>query len=752
MSRSKFDLHLGKTDWALIVISLLGILITSMFLFNDRYFNQLISETTDADRSTLGVVGTLSNDVRRKHKATLTWRDAFQDDSVYVGDSIFTGDDSSAVLELDEGISLELEPNSLVILSEQDDGFQLDLKIGRITAKQAPKAQGNKVRKLRVVQKGKVAKIDLNKKTKIQLSKNKAGDMELLAKSGESKIVVNGQEENLKEAEKVKLNRSLELLKFKEDLMLIYPPDGSGMFLSEEKLIPFKWSGDNKFSLYNLQVADNPEFTKPESLTTEKFSGLIPLNKFTGRELHWRVIGMISSGEEVISNAKKFYVSAIVPPEAITPAMDEEIKYKSDANVSFSWSKVDKADAYLLQVFGRDDLENPIISKEIEYLNTVETLEVGVYHWHIQAISNKTKTKTSFSEKVKFSVIEEITIPVVPDGLAVADPVTAEEQLMESVENQFEKSMTSTLKPPLVKKRSDFKLEFGKIKGSGIKAEQAAVLNYPILKWINQDEGEIYRVQISRSTSFKKLLVNKQVERDEFYKWTSVLPGNFYFRVAALRALNDSGYKWSNLGKIKVTLPAGAIRKSVRITKKYKTYKSYSKKLQKIQVKWPHLPMGLYYSLKVNNRLLNTPIKGEKATVVLDTTIVNSVEVAVSGSKGTAVSDYSSPMKVKVRKILLLKRPKLEFPTGGVSIVSFGDSGGGGDENIFSWTRVKEATSYDVEISKSKSFKKIIYSPTSKSNVFSLEKDLGEGRFYWRVRSVREKFKSKWSKPQSFEL
>ena len=54
---------------------------------------------------------------------------------------------------------------------------------------------------INIIQKGQVAKLNLNKKSEVSVTKNKKGKLSLAAKKGEVKVNIGNKEENFKENE-----------------------------------------------------------------------------------------------------------------------------------------------------------------------------------------------------------------------------------------------------------------------------------------------------------------------------------------------------------------------------------------------------------------------------------------------------------------------------------------------------------------------------------------------------------------------
>lgn len=217
MIDSKNKLDLSVFDKALIVLSTVGIIVTSYSLYNESlirkiFFNQNITNEK------IGSVFDKENDVRRRVSRSLMWFDINDSEDLYEGDTIFTGKDSKASLRLNEGSTLTLSSNSLVVLKTKDEEISLDLKVGSFLAKL------NVGQKLTLIQNGKVAKLSLGKAGEIKIKKNKKGHLSIQGKqlqinAGNKKHATSAKGNVL-----IKIDENFNITKQKINISLLSPP------------------------------------------------------------------------------------------------------------------------------------------------------------------------------------------------------------------------------------------------------------------------------------------------------------------------------------------------------------------------------------------------------------------------------------------------------------------------------------------------------------------------------------------------
>lgn len=114
------------------------ILLLSIFaLFSDDLFNSSRSRSGDA----VGVVTQTSKDVRFKSPDQIGWQPTKVTQDAFLGETYFTGPDSTTKIKLQDGTEIALEPNSMITLTKLDNQVNLNLEFGRVKAVAAPRAK-----------------------------------------------------------------------------------------------------------------------------------------------------------------------------------------------------------------------------------------------------------------------------------------------------------------------------------------------------------------------------------------------------------------------------------------------------------------------------------------------------------------------------------------------------------------------------------------------------------------------------------
>jgi hypothetical protein len=96
-----------------------------------------------------------------------------------------------------------------------------------------------------------------------------------------------------------------------------------------------------------------------------------------------------------------------------------------------------------------------------------------------------------------------------------------------------------------------------------------------------------------------------------------------------------------------------------------------------------------------------------------------------------------------------LKTPKLIDPLDKMTVYLQDDSS---PYIWLYWEKVPEALSYVIEVSTDENFKKLLYQQSIEPSKFLIKQKLSVGNIYWRVKAVKRKVISEWSKVRSFTL
>ncbi len=721
-----------------------------------------------SNQAKMGILGDLKKDVRRKAMESYRWVDVTKPTEVFEGDSVFTGDDSEAVAYLSDGIKLVIEPNSLIVLQKNKSKLILNLKAGQLVAENLK----TKSKIISLLQNGKKADVQLKNKESFQLTKTLKGSLDISTKSGSIAVMASGVKTRVLPDEKLKISPQFKVVKHKVKIKLMSPVNKKIVLQTKKKHVSFLWKSAVKASMLTVDVSTdssfkNIVFSKATSKSRLTATKALPV----GTNLYWRVRTGSKNVKKILeSKTASFTVYNNRPPTLQSPENGESIeidKLQKIIDVDFFWKEVAGAPTYLLQISKTADFKS-LISQQVveEVYYEKHPLVKGDYFWRVRAQWGQKSSGGKFSGahklyvRPKGSVAPVIAKAVVPKPKAARrapapkkprKELEQERHLLEGAENSLETKLSkkAARKVPVIEKINKVMvINFGGYRGRNFRTAEKKIKNPPQFKWRPIKKTWRYKIQIATDKSFNNLVVNKLLKATK-YTWTNLRPGQYYYKVAALRAKQDKSYVYTKHFGLLVMLPAPRVSKDIKKTLKFTSEKAMRNSKSKAKVSWQRVPFAEGYSLTLNGKKVSRLYSSNFAVLEMNLKIKNLLKVAATNSDGTVLSVYSPPQTIEIQKILLLPAPVLSSPPDEAKIITSGDNIG-----IFSWRPVKGATSYTFQVAGERKFSKILVNNKVETQLMNLNKKLDRGKaYYWRVKAhFGDSSSSSWSDTNSFKL
>lgn len=128
---------LTQLEQAVLAIAFVGLTVSGLLIQDGPFENLFNSHSSSESQITIGNIVEQKNDTRLKRTNSFAWLPSYEKAKVQGGDSVFTGEDSTAEIQLFRGDALILQPNSLVSFKSVDGVSipRLDLGTFRIESK-----------------------------------------------------------------------------------------------------------------------------------------------------------------------------------------------------------------------------------------------------------------------------------------------------------------------------------------------------------------------------------------------------------------------------------------------------------------------------------------------------------------------------------------------------------------------------------------------------------------------------------------
>ena len=318
-------MRLSKAD-VVVTSVLLGTIILFSWL-TYRHFNQRVEKLANAQ--SVGTVRYKYNKVKRKFSGRFIWEDVHSLSPVYLNDSILTGDASDALVRLESGLEIELEPNSLIKLDVIEDKIGLKLERGVI------RANDNSGKVSVPVQTSSGISIDIQN-SNVVLSQDE-GSSQIFVKRGS--VQVDGQSEAITSGKILELKKDGSRSLKEVQIVDLEPVDGSLILTQKpQRMVRFQWNTAQKIKEYDLYLSKDPMMKNKKVIRVRSKNYKTTL---TRGKWYWQVLSH-DDPQKFVSGIQSFSLERFQPIETIFPLSNPFIVRETDKSILFKWKLPDE--------------------------------------------------------------------------------------------------------------------------------------------------------------------------------------------------------------------------------------------------------------------------------------------------------------------------------------------------------------------------------------------------------------------------
>ncbi len=351
---------LSKQDHFFLGLSLLFLFFSSTQLYYDFHHNFESSKN-----ELIGKVVIKENRAERKFHKQSTWENISSSYPLYNKDTLLTGENSSALILLNDGTQIDLNSKTMVILDLKNEDKGVVLKKGGLNIE-----------------------LDDNRKIKNNL-KISSGSSEIEVSEG--KLVLEKAEEKSNQNKDDTLDEDEEVPSSEENT---YSKDNNDLALTKSK------ATSKKKEEYTTRKSDGDD-----ELKINVIRGNTTVSKSKGKKIELRQNQSLK-----INKKQNTIVDVPVIPEAPQNSYRRFIHHKGE-EIAFVW-KVSQSDIKVTQIeLSKDEyFRNKKIEKKIKenLSNSNSTklrLSAGTYYWRLK-YKNKTEKSFNYSASNKLYILE----------------------------------------------------------------------------------------------------------------------------------------------------------------------------------------------------------------------------------------------------------------------------------------------------------------------------------------------------------
>lgn len=327
------------------IISLIGLALSWVFLRPQQW----VADSVNSKQS-IAQVMTLRNDVSRQQEGRLLWSPIRQGDEIYLGDKIKTSGLSSTIIQFKDSTSkLEIEENSMIVVSQGGEKLSLNMLEGRVFIQGDAKASDA----LSLVSGGKQI--------------NYSGDTAIsVGQDGASRVESFDQGSNT--------------------LFKNLSPSYSQNILSKNQEVLVTWAPQPSDQKVEIYIGESPLTMKKVSNGEALLSQGKIKTTFRPGLNYWQLL-TIDQGNEVRSALMKLSLQAPIAPSPISPSDKELIKAETKP-FDFKWNRGNAGDASLIEVARDQAFKNIILADEVKdqtFFTPPSALSQGEYFWRLRS-------------------------------------------------------------------------------------------------------------------------------------------------------------------------------------------------------------------------------------------------------------------------------------------------------------------------------------------------------------------------------
>ncbi len=349
---------------------------------------------THSGETPLAQVGSVSDEVLRRPPTRLLWHEVNTGDPLFNGEAIRTSPAGELRIQFEDGRYIDVEPDSLIVLSQAQGEISLDLMEGSlfVNAKTEGIADTSASGLVLNSAQGKVeltgASASLSKAEGQSLNLQVVdGSAKVQSKDGKTKEITSGKAGVLGAAG----------LQFKaSQVQILSPAPNKPFYVDPDKKpeISFNWKGFPKeWKVSVLAGSQRRKLKEVISVEPGKEDALAVLA--LGRH-YWKLAAYDPNTGEVVAESQiyRLEVAARSTPTLIAPAQNATIELEQlPGSVVFQWQTSDKQIQNVLEVARDSSLKDKVITQNVgqEDRFDLSTLNEGTYYWRLSSFFPDTK-------------------------------------------------------------------------------------------------------------------------------------------------------------------------------------------------------------------------------------------------------------------------------------------------------------------------------------------------------------------------
>lgn len=393
-------------DWLLSLFCIAGFVVVILLFRADM----ATSSVRTGDRVQIGVAVDSMLDVRRRSANELVWNRLESKNEIYNHDTLFIGEASSAKIRLQDGSELEIDENTLLVLSRNETktsakaegNYKVGMRSGTLRSQLSRQS-------LEIKSEHSFALLQPNTEAFVQSDQDGIARLEVAV--GSAMVVTGSTSQEVKSrqvltAKADKEEATVETLSAR----LIEPAFNQRLsFTDVPPTMALKWKVDTAQKAY-LEIAQDKQFKRRIFKEAVKTNG----KSFqpSGEGTHWW--RLVSATGRVISETRSFRLVKSRAPELNAPTPGGVVLVPKTQRLNFMWAAVPGAYRYRIQVATEPHFRRLLADVSVRNTRFMSdrVMQEGFYYWRVR-VDEAWMPDAPFSEATEFRLIQK-PIPQAP--------------------------------------------------------------------------------------------------------------------------------------------------------------------------------------------------------------------------------------------------------------------------------------------------------------------------------------------------
>lgn len=342
--------------------------------------SQEVTESETTQNEIIGYIEEQTSNVKRKLGDSLYWNPVKTKEALFANDSIRTGAESQAVIQLNDKSQIELAENSLIVLEKTANNLNVDFKTGDIETKSGDQNLTIKV---------KDTVLD-SKSAELKLSTDSKNNTQIIVTKGTATLTdKNKQKVELATKKVVSVDEKGQAKQIAVALVLNTPKD-KVIILDPEKMaqVPFTWTVlDDEQKEEFFELSSKPDF----SIKLFEKKGHQAVQAPVPRGVnYWRVGWKNKDGKISYSEVRSLKLEEDKRLLNSSPANNATLDFEPEQDkVTFAWAAIGEPKSFLLEI-AKDDKFSTLFQSQTTTSKSLEISGVrdGKYFWRVRAFGD----------------------------------------------------------------------------------------------------------------------------------------------------------------------------------------------------------------------------------------------------------------------------------------------------------------------------------------------------------------------------